>query len=273
MDKSGKQQNHRSFGTKFLKNPAFFVIVMGSLLSGACGIEDYPYLEPVRESNISWDLNVRATIFLPYVASQQFTHFAIYYRIYISDESILSIILPDDMSMINDSMRQDYTTFLPYTNTDNTSVSTQIGTLLSNRKFYSLYTESWELNDLLTSSVMGQRIVIDFSQTTDGRQPTIEVNDTEYVLWRTTGRERLGEIFDIKPDNERAFVNTPELNSSEYADSKNTAFNNDVADKAVEGSRYTYVSMYIMSAGHDLTTYSPIYSQPAHIGVFRLPDP
>ncbi|MDR2743164.1 MAG: hypothetical protein LBB98_13580 [Treponema sp.] len=271
MDKSGKQQNHCAFGIEFLKKQAFF-IALSSLLLGACGIEDYPYLEPVREGNISWELNVQATIFLPYITSQQFTHFLIYYRIYISDESILSNILPDDMSKINSTLYQDYTYILPYINTDNTSVSTQIGTLFSNRKYYSLFTESSDLNDLLSSSVMGQRIVIDFSQTTDGRKPTIEISGTEYVLWRTTGRER-GEIFEIKPDNDRSFINTSELNSSEYADSKNVTVNNDVVDKTVSGSRYTYVSMYIVSTGHDLITYSPIYSQPAFIGVFCLPEP
>jgi hypothetical protein len=269
MDKFGKQQNHRAFRIELIKNSALFAVVLSLLLLGTCGIEDYPYLEPVLESNISWELNVRAAIRLPYVTSQQFTHFIIYYRIYISGESILSNILPAGMNNINPTLYQDYATFLPYTNTDNTSASTQIGTIFSNRKYYSLYTETPELNDLLSSSALGQRIVIDFSQR--DQPPTIELGGTEYVLWRTTGQERLGEIFDIKPDNNRSFINTSDLNSSDYAAS--TAANNDVVNNTVSGPRYTYVSMYIMSTGHDLTTYSPIYSQPAHIGVFRLPDP
>jgi hypothetical protein len=120
---------------------------------------------------------------------------------------------------------------------------------------------------------MGQRMVIDFAQI-NGRRPTIRIGGgTEYEIWRTTGRERLGEIFDIKPDNDRSFINSSDLNSSEYAASTNTTANNDVVDNAVSGDRYTYVSMYIVSTGHDLVTYSPIYSQPAHIGVFRLPEP
>jgi hypothetical protein len=273
MDKFGKQPNHRAFGLEFLKPGFFAFVALSLLLLSACGIEDYPYLEPVREGNITWEFNVRAAIVLPNVSSQQFTHFAIYYRIYISGESILSNILPTDMSKINSTLYQDYNTFLPYTNTDNTSASTQIGTLFSNRKYYSLYTESPALNDLLSPSAMGQRIVIDFAQTTDGHPPTIEIGGTEYVLWRTTGKERLGEIFDIKPDNNRTFVNTSDLHSSTYAASTNTTANNDVQDNAVSGERYTYVSMYILSAGHDLITYSPIYSQPVHIGVFRIPDP
>jgi hypothetical protein len=270
MDKFGKQQNHCAFRIKFLKKPALFAVVLSLFLFSTCGIEDYPYLEPVLEGNISWELNVRAAIGLPYVASQQFTHFVIYYRIYISGEDILSNILPDAMSRINPTLSQDYNTFLPYTNTDNTSVSTQIGTLFSNRKYYSLYTASpLDLNDLLSSSAMGQRIVIDFAQI-NGRQPTIDIGGTEYVLWRTTGRERLGEIFDIRPENNRSFVNNSELNSS-YTSAE--SINNDVAANTVSGTRYTYVSMYIVSTGHDPTTFLPIYSQPAHIGVFRLPEP
>ncbi|MDR0760732.1 MAG: hypothetical protein LBF74_11600 [Treponema sp.] len=275
MGKSGKQSHHRAFGLEFLKKPpGFFALAaLSLLLLGACGIEDYPYLEPVRESNITWEFNTQAAIILPTVFSQQFTHFAIYYRIYISGESILSNIMPADMSKINSTLYQDYNTFLPYTNTDNTSASTQIGTLFSNRKYYSLYTESPELNDILSRSAMGERIVIDFAQTTDGRPPTIEIGGTEYVLWRTTGSERQGESFDIKPDNNRTFVNTSDLHSSTYAASTNSTANNDVQDNTVSGERYTYVSMYILSVGHDLITYSPIFSQPAHIGVFRIPDP
>ncbi|MDR2071300.1 MAG: hypothetical protein LBP81_07810 [Treponema sp.] len=271
MDKSGKQQNHCAFRTEFLKKPAaFFAVVLGLLLLAACGIEEYPYLEPVRESNISWELNTQATILLPYVSSQQFTHFAIYYRIYVSDVPIVSTISDTNtMNTINSTLAQDYNTFLPYINTDNTSVSTQIDTLFSNRKYYSLYTESpLDLNNLLSSSAMGQRIVIDFSQG-NGR-PTIEIGGAEYVLWRTTGRERLGEVFEIKP-NDRSFLNTGELNSS--VSTSSAPVNTDVADKAVSGSRYTYVSMYIVSAGQNLTDYRPFYSQPAYIGVFLLPDP
>jgi hypothetical protein len=271
MDKFSQQQNHCAFRIKFLKTQAVFAVVLSLLLLAACGIEDYPYLDPVRESNISWEFNTRAAILLPYVSSQQFTHFAIYYRIYISDESILSSILPTDMAKINDLLDKDYKYFLPYINSDNMSGSTQIDTYFANRKYYSLYTESGELNDILSKSVMGQRIVLDFSQTTSGRRPILEIGGTEYVLWRTTGRER--EIFEIKPNNDRSFVNSSELNSSEYADSKNNTVNNDVADKdkMVSGNRYTYVAMYIVATGQDME-FKYIYSQPDYIGVFRLPD-
>jgi hypothetical protein len=274
MDKSGKHQNYRTFRVEFLKKPAFFVIILPFLLlPGACGIEDYPYLEPVREDSITWVLNNEARILLPYVTSQQFTHFAIYYRIYISGEPRENRILPADMSAINSAMDQDYRAFLPYTNTDNTSVSTQIGTLFSIRKYYSLYTSSADINDLLSNpAIMGQPIVIDFAPVS-GRPPTIKIGGADYVLLRTTGKGISGSSdFEIKHDD-RTFINTSELNSSEYAASTNTAVNNDVADKAVSGFRYTYVSMYIVAAGHDLITYNPIYSQPAYIGVFRLPEP
>ncbi|MDR0377904.1 MAG: hypothetical protein LBH70_08940 [Spirochaetaceae bacterium] len=273
MDKSGKQQNHCVVGIKFLKNLMYFVIVLSLFLLSACGIEDYPYLEPVEESNITWELNVQATILLPpSITSLQFTHFAIYYRIYISGESILSNILPSDMSKINPALYQNYAAFLPYTRTDTTSGSTQIGTLISNQKYYPLYTETLDLKDVLSRSAIGQRVVIDFRQTTTGRRPTLEIGGREYVLWRTTGKESQGENFDIKPDGDRSFVNTAELNSSQYADSKNITANNDVADNTISGDRYTYVSMYIVSTGYD-TNYNPIFSQPAHIGVFRLPEP
>jgi hypothetical protein len=267
MDKSSKQQNHCAFRIEFL--------VLSFFLLASCGLEDYPYLERVKESDITREFNTRATILLPNVGSQQFTHFAIYYRIYISDVTTMGTILPADMNNINSLLSLDYSYFLPYVNPDNTSsASTQIDTLFANRKYYSLYTESHELSDLLTSSVEGQGITLDFSQRADGRRPILEVGGTEYVLWRTTGRERLGELFEIKPDNDRSFVNSSELHSSEYAVSTNNAANNDVADKTpVSGDRYTYTAMYIVATGRNLIDFSPIYSQPAYIGVFRLPDP
>jgi hypothetical protein len=270
MDKLGKQQNHRAFGIEFLEKPVFFAIVLSCLfLLSTCGMEDYPYLEPIREDAITRELNVRATIPLPSVSAQEFTHFAIYYRIYISDESILSEILPTDMSRINPTLYQDYSSFLPFTNTDNTTVSTQIGTLFANRKYYSLYTASVDMNNLLSNSSMSQRIIIDFAQI-NGRKPTLELGGTEYVLWRTTGKERSGEVnFDIEPDD-RSFINTQDLNSDENA--KSATVNNDVVNKTISGPRYTYVAMYIVSTGYD-SNYNPIYSQPARIGTFRIPDP
>jgi hypothetical protein len=281
MDKLSKQQNHRAFRTEFLsgayrsspglKKTAFFaIIVAGSLLLSTCGIEEYPYLEPIREDAIQRELNSRATIPLPNVSSL-FTNFVIYYRIYISGENMVSEILDTDMTRINSTLYQDYNNFLPYTKSDSTTISTSVGTLFANRRYYSLYARSVDMNNLLSLSSMGQVIEINFAPV-NGRQPTIELGGTEYILWRTTGGERSGEAtFDIKPDD-RSFINTQDLNSSENAASTATS-NKDVADNTVSGPRYTYVSMYIMSTGHDLVTFNPVYSQPAHIGVFRLPEP
>jgi hypothetical protein len=280
MDKLSEQQNHRAFGTEFLKIPGaadlrfFGIFFLSIFLFISCGIEEYPYLESVRQDAITRELNVQATIPLPNISSSLFTHFAIYYRVYISGESILSQIQEAEMSLVNAALAQDYRNVLPYvTASTSTSGSTQIGTIFANLKYYSLYTESVNLDNLLSNSSMGQSIIIDFAPV-NGRRPTISVGGgTEYVLFRTTGSERPGEArFDIRPDGNRSFINTSDLNSSAYASA--ATVNNDIADNAsVSGPRYTYVSMYIVAAGHDLVTYNLIYSQPAHIGVFRLPEP
>jgi len=240
----------------------FFVIVLDLLLFSSCGIEDYPFLNRVPAGNISQYLNVRATVDLPDETSG-FSHFTIFYRIYVSDESIVSQILSTtDMSRINTTLASDYTGFEPYTTSD--TISTSIATLFSNRKYYTLYVQAASINDLLSS---GQRIIIDFAQL-PGRQPTITAGGTDYVLWRTTGSERPGESFTPQPN--RFFINSTELNRSENATS---LINNDVVDKAVSGPRYTYVSMYIVATGYDPTSFVPFYSQPTHVGIFRLPDP
>jgi hypothetical protein len=282
MDKLSEQQNHCAFGTESLKMPGTAdlrfcaIFFLSAFLLGSCGIEEYPYLEPIGQDSIVRELNVRAEIPLPNISSSLFTHFAIYYRVYISGESIVGQILEDDMSRVNAALAQDYRNVLPYTAAStSTSGSTQIGTVFANLKYYSLYTQSVNLDNLLSNSAMGRSITIDFAPV-NGRRPTISIGDgMEYVLFRTTGSERPGEArFDIRPDGNRSFINTSDINSSANASSANV--NNDVVDNAyasVSGPRYTYVSMYIVASGHDNVTYSPIYSQPTHIGVFRLPEP
>jgi hypothetical protein len=261
MDKSGKQQNNRAFRTKFIKTSKLFVVVLNLLLFSSCGMEDYPFLNRVPAGNISQYLNERATIDRP-DETNEFSHFTVFYRIYISDESIVSQILPSEMSRINTMLTSDYNGFEPYTTSD--TISTSIGTLFANRKYYTLYVQAASINNILSS---GQRIIIDFAQQ-PGRQPTITAGGTDYVLWRTTGNERPGESFTPQPD--RFFINSTGLHSTENA---TPLINNDVVDKAVTGPRYTYVSMYIVATGYDSASFVPFYSQPTHIGVFRLPDP
>jgi hypothetical protein len=240
------------------------LITILSLLLGSCGIEDYPYLRPVDAASITRYLNERATIDLPQVGSQQFIHFTIYYRIYISGEYISGEISTSDLSRINSFLVSDYAAFVPYTDSD-TVISTSIATLFAGRKYYTLYVENANIDSILSNSAMGEQMSIDFAQTLG--KPILKIHNTEYALWRTTGKDRAGEIFTPTPD--RYFINSEKLNSSENTIA---TINNDVANNTISGPRYTYVSMYIVVTGQDSNSFIPFYSKPAHIGIFRLPS-
>jgi hypothetical protein len=245
-------------GSRLFRNAAFL-----SLLAffASCGIEDYIYLSPVRAAEITRTLNYLARIRLPNVGSSSFTHFIIYYRIYISDQQESAEIQYSQsiLSGINPSLWSDYSALEPYTHEDNITTA-NIDTLLRNRKYYPLELSGASIDSVLDSDSAGSTIELDFSvNTTPVLRPPV------YTLLRSTG----GGVFNPNPD--RYFLNTPGLYSS--ANALNTAINPDVADKdGISGPRYTYAAMYIVVAGID-DNLSSVYSNPTLIGIFQIPNP
>jgi hypothetical protein len=239
-----------------------------------CGIEDYLFLYPVWSGNIQRELNYRATIRLPDLDLNEyyyFTHFAFYYRIYISN-----IAEPGDIQLsssylanINQSLSSDYFAFEPYINND-TVISTSMATVFTNRKYYSLELAEGNVNDVLGSGLQKDSnnrlsentVVINFAPT-QGTHPTLIVNNQSYSLYRSTGNGT------FSPAPNRYFLNTSELNRSENAIA---TINADVADKSnISGQRYAYAAVFILVTGTD-PNYTPIYSRPAYVGIFRLPE-
>lgn len=233
----------------------------------SCGLDDYPYLPPVPSGNISVELNSKAVINLRNIVEDSdsyFTHFTIYYRIYITDLSTSGRINEGEMSRLNPTLYSDYVYFLPYINSD-TNISTSVGTLFRNRNYQVLALEGADIErDILSKNALGTSITLDFLYA-PGIIPTLSINGTPYRLQRSTG----SGLFKPKPDN-RYFLNDPELNASANV---STTVNADVVNVTPEVSlRYTYVSMYIVVTGID-PNFSPIYSAPAFIGILRLPEP
>jgi hypothetical protein len=230
----------------------------------SCGIENYLYLNQVPQGNIKTELVSKATIILPHVDSEAFTHFTIYYRIYISDQQLADINL-GDFSNLNSTLSSDYNAFLPYINSD-TTISTSIGTIFRNRNYQTLAVAGMNIEtEVLDKTVQGKTVVLDFIQT-PGSIPRLIIDNAEeypYYLQRSNNNG----LFRLVPGN-GYFLNTSDLHSTEVSDT----VNKDVAWKNVSGSRYTYVAMYIVVTGID-SNFSPIYSAPTFIGVFRLPDP
>jgi hypothetical protein len=248
--------------------PYFFLFLaaFGSGLFFSCGVEEYAYLQPVQSGNIRITLNTMGTITsLPDQSSgSNFTHYTLYYRIYISD-------IPEDgeiqksmaaMERINPALATDYFYLEPYTNASN-SVNTSTATLLRNRNYQTLSYEigGSELNDVVKNGPGG--IVLEFPVLT-GSVPHLEYGGVSYNLYRSNG----SGTFTPRPN--RHFQNSSELNSSTNV--SNTV-NADVVDKSgISGPRYTYVSLYIAATGLNVPAYTPFYSIPTFIGVFRLPN-
>jgi hypothetical protein len=110
----------------------------------------------------------------------------------------------------------------------------------------------------------GATLVIDFPPAT-GSIPSLTIDGSLSLnLYRSTGNGSFSPV----PD--RYFSNTSELNSSVNVTS---TVNGDVVDNsAVSGTRSVFAAMYIVTTGLDQQIYTPIYSIPTFIGIFRLPD-
>jgi hypothetical protein len=254
-----------------LRFPAkkFLPALLGMVFT-TCGIEDYPFLYPVNAGSINVELNSKAVIALPDVGDslEYFTHFAIYYRIYLStSQQTGSIDNVDLMRTVNATLASDYSGFLPYTSTNTTNVSTPIESLFSGRSYRTIMLSGVEIDRILSDD-QGLRISLDFTQTVEESPPTLNVLDNAnqpsatYPLMRSNGKG----LFTPVPTN-RYFLNTAELNASANA---TATVNADVVNTTAEGERYAYVALYVVVVGID-GNFSPIYSAPTFIGVLRLP--
>ncbi|MDR2536547.1 MAG: hypothetical protein LBD29_11020 [Treponema sp.] len=246
----------------------FFAAVWAFVVSiGSCGIEDYLFLFSIPSGSISVTLNQEAVIRLPDVSLTDyyyFTHFTIYYRIYVS-EKFYPMINTGNMNELNAALSSDYNAFLPYTNTDTNNAAASIGTLFNNRHYYSLMLEGADIDDVLGSSALGKTLTLDFIESSPRSAPNLTIDNRKYTLQRSTGNG----LFRPMPMN-RYFFNTSELNDPLNI---TTGINADVVNKAdITGTRYTYTAMYIVVTGMD-SNFSSIYSVPSFIGVFYLPAP
>ena len=237
-------------------------VVKFAVFFTACGIEDFPVLPPIPQSNVTMELNNRATVRIPNdYTGTPFTNFAIFYRIYVSDMPQSSTSSESIFLTINPTLDADYKAFKSYIDST-TAINVDMDRLFQNRGYKYLDLQPND-NILSSSSVFGTNLVFDFSSY---RDPTMRAGSSEYTLWRSDG----GGLFSPRPD--RLFRNREELYRSENID---PTINADVVGKTgvADGSRiYTYAAMFIVAVGVNTASYSNIYSTPALIHVFQLPD-
>ena len=233
----------------------------------SCGLEEYYYLDPVPQSSITMELNNKATIQMPSSSYSYFTHFSIFYRVYISGSAVTGTIQTsyDALRNINPALAADFSAIYPLTDITNTG-STNVGAQFKSRRFYELELYGIDIASILDSTAFGGTMVIEFPPNT-GSLPTLTLNGASFSLYRSTG----DGTFAPRPN--RYFLNHPDLNSS-----ANTAahINADVADNIGISSdpaqRYTYAIMYLSAIGLNSQDITIVYSKPVFIGIFRLPQ-
>jgi hypothetical protein len=215
----------------------------------------------------------QVSVHLPDNPVPPFLHYTVYYRIYISDLDLANnpVESTDQFNYINPLLYEDYLAFKRYTDNENLTPSS---TLFSGRHYFKLELAlNNNLVDTILSSGLPATVAFDFLQSVDD-VPSLIHSGVSYYLYRSkTGLDPQPPSTSLR---HRLFQNTDDLNSSANAfqpdPNTDPNKNRDVADKAgISSFRYTYVSLYIMAEGID-NHYSPIYSRPVHIGVFRLPN-
>jgi len=228
-----------------------------SFLLTTCGLEESYYLPQVPEININIQFNTSAVITLPRLDPTEFYYaqnYKIFYRIYMSDY----ITSSNDTSLysnINSTLSSDYINIYPNTDPTSTTAGIAANVLFTSRNYYELELYQEDINNILTTNGGTLRILFPPSR---GDYPVLSLNNNpEIRLYRSS------YFFPVNPnDDKRFFRNTQEINVPDYGDLVSRS----------GPSQSAYVSMYVVASGINPTGFTPIYSKPTHICVFKLPD-
>jgi hypothetical protein len=252
-------------GKKALTGIGVFLVSLLWLLS--CGLEPFYYIDYIPEGTIQD--NTYARIQLPPSSaegySSYFINFAIFYRIYISDFQLSGTINTSTLrNQINSALNSDFQSLYPLTDITSTTVNTSnLENTFYNRRYFKLSLLEEDIGKVLGRDSLGKPLEILFSQL-PGERPVLILDGDSYTLQRANSGQ--GIIFSPLPDN-RYFQNHSDLYNNANAINE---INADTAANTKPDLRYTYVSMYIAAIGGEFIT--PIFSQPTHIGIFRLPN-
>jgi hypothetical protein len=249
------------------------IVVCLLALSGllCCGLETFYYIDNIPASNYIDD--TYSTIRLPssgnegYGSDQYFTHFMIFYRIYLSDTGLPSGRLDTQLSVISSYLVSDYSGLYSLTDPTNTSANTSsLDNNFFNRRYFKLEVAGANINSVLGRDSLGSTLGITFFI---DEPPQLTLNGISYPLERASANSTPGLPYPQPPDS-RYFINYPELYSVANATAE---INADVAPHSGVNILYSYVSMYIAAVGRSFEMPPrTIYSQPSFLGIFRLPE-
>jgi hypothetical protein len=244
-------------------------VVLGlSVCLYSCGLEDVLYIDYIPEGSMT-DNNT-ARIRLPSSSaegySSYFAYFRIFYRIYISGEPFSGLINTSTIrNQINSSLNSDFQGLVSLTDITSTTVNTSnLEYTFNSKKYFKLELEGADIDSILGTGSLGKNLEIFFS-TINGERPVLILNGVPYTLQRAVS----GPNILFRPEPDRYFLNHPDLYDTKKVTNE---INADVATNTQSSTelKYTYVSMYIFAIGKDFIT--TIYSQPTHIGIFRLAE-
>jgi len=249
---------------KINKKPQYRILQIANILLAvflfSCGLEEHYFLPQIPQENISTTGNTFASIEMPSISQYYYaTYYTIFYRVYISDFLTVSSISSSQRNQISSALASDFSALESIANPANSSAVTSVNTF-SNRNYYEIEFDGVVNNEILPAE--GGTIRITFP-TAQGGFPVVSLNNESEIRLR-----RSSTILSPEPRDDLFIRNTPGLNS--YANATNS-INADVAGRNVD-TRYAYISMYIVAVGYDNTRFTPIYSKPTHIGIFKLPD-
>ena len=244
----------------------------------SCGLEAFYYIDYIANSDMQD--TTRATIRLPSSSDEgynnYFTHFIIFYRIYISGEQTDALIASTTTKdlfnrNINTNLNSDYDGLYSITDKTSTDVSTSNLENTFYRRTYFLLTlvnadgSPANITSVLGSGSLGKTLEIAFSPVS-AEAPRLILGTNVYIPRRAIDGPSLN--FTPKPDQD--FFNHPDLYNTANITPQ---INPDVATNSGANIRYSYVSMYIAATGKTFELPPrTIYSQPTFIGVFRLAE-
>ena len=237
-------------------------VFLACILFITCGIQEIYYLPQVPPTFVETRLNTDADIRIPSLSYYYYAGgYRIFYRIYISDNDTVGIT-QSDINNISSILVSDFNYFASLTDPTNTSSIPNNNTFI-NRSYFELELEGiTDITTVLTTA--GGNVAIQFPSTI-GERPVLKINENEYILCRSSGRQ--GQTFSPVPED-RYFFSSPELN--DYANANSTV-NADVAGRS-GASRHAYVCMYIVATGQNPENFNRIYSKPTLISIFKLPS-
>jgi hypothetical protein len=271
MVKPGAEQDYRNRSA--MKRAAAAVLFLACFfILAACGIPEEYYLPQVTQ--VQRRFNTEANISLNSIESYYYAiNYTIYYKIYISNTDIDTVpteTTASDVSQrsgVNSALNSDFNAIRPSTEVTDLTASNDVNYLFINRGYYALELDGADIENVL--SVRGGNIRIEFP-TFAGDSPVMSLNNGPEIPLCRNSYVRLSSQPQATDGTNTYlhFRNTPELRDNANAVRDKNA---DTVPGAAN-AQYTYVSMYIVAVGINPTTFSGIYSKPAHINIFKLPD-